>query len=72
MVSLKNKLPTGNQQTARRALLVDQNLVVKGSDGHIFALGDAATDTEVLSEALPATAQVRNLAGVWEGVALPL
>ena len=53
-------LPQPEEQTVRRALLVDQNLVVKGSGGRIFALGDAATVAAAPASSLPPTAQVRH------------
>ena len=60
---LKRRLPHSGKQTARRALLVDEHLVVRGSGGRIFALGDAATNADDPASALPATAQVARQQG---------
>ena len=64
VIDLMDQLPHPEAQTARgRALLVDEHLVVRGSGGRIFALGDAATNADDPASALPATAQVARQQG---------
>eukprot|EP00887_Chlorella_sp_A99_P004630 scaffold4.g4630.t1 len=56
VASLRSQLPP-MEQTARRGLLVDGHLRVRGAPS-IFAVGDAAATAEAPADQLPATAQV--------------
>eukprot|EP00887_Chlorella_sp_A99_P003956 scaffold11.g3956.t1 len=56
VAALREQLPA-EEQTARRGLLVDGHLRVRGAPS-IFALGDAAATAEAPADQLPATAQV--------------
>eukprot|EP00887_Chlorella_sp_A99_P003955 scaffold11.g3955.t1 len=56
VAALREHLPA-EDQTARRGLLVDGHLRVRGAPS-IFALGDAAATAEAPADQLPATAQV--------------
>ncbi|PRW45623.1 NADH dehydrogenase [Chlorella sorokiniana] len=59
---LKERLPA-DVQTSRRGLLVDQHLRVRGSQGTIYCLGDAAVTGDSPATALPPTAQVARQEG---------
>ena len=61
MSLLKERLPA-DIQNSRRGLLVDEHLRVRGSQGTIYCLGDAAVTSDSPATALPPTAQVGRVA----------
>ena len=61
---LKAKLPA-DIQDSRRGLMVDEYMRVKGTQGTIFCLGDAAVTGPTPQTALPPTAQVARQQGTY-------
>ena len=62
VAGLKAKLPA-DIQDSRRGLMVDEYMRVKGTQGTIFCLGDAAVTGATPQTALPPTAQVARQQG---------